>query len=191
MRAWAWACAWRLSSSVCVRAWTHLPRPALHHILPFPPIPSAPASPADDESRYATSLRPWIRAFPRDQLHFFQVGSWRGGLRPKREGAPCRGRHIQCGEGAAGARRLPTPFPLHTKCTTHLKCPTSQLTRAKPTPQYENLTSTEHMAGALSDIKRFLGVARKLPSEELGLYNYRHQDHAVSLYLYWGRAGAY
>jgi hypothetical protein len=41
--------------------------------------------------------------------------------------------------------------------------------------QYENLTSTAGMAPALRDLKRFLELDPLLPSDDLGLYNYRHQ----------------
>lgn len=41
--------------------------------------------------------------------------------------------------------------------------------------QYENLTSAHNMKGALRDIKRFLEVEPTLPSDELGMKNFRHQ----------------
>ncbi|KAL4437389.1 hypothetical protein ABPG75_004528 [Micractinium tetrahymenae] len=41
--------------------------------------------------------------------------------------------------------------------------------------QYENITADPHMVPALREIKSFLGVNPKLPYDELGLYNYRHQ----------------
>lgn len=66
----------------------------------------------DAESRYAPSLRPWLKHFPREQLHLVQ---------------------------------------------------------------YENMTSDDGMRPALRDIKGFLAIKPKLPSEDLGLFNYRHQ----------------
>jgi hypothetical protein len=66
----------------------------------------------EDESRYATWLKPWLEAYPSDQLYVFQ---------------------------------------------------------------YENLTSPDNMQGALRDLKRFLGVAKALPSDQLPVSNARHQ----------------
>ncbi|KAL4855091.1 Mitochondrial metalloendopeptidase OMA1 [Chlorella vulgaris] len=66
----------------------------------------------DYESRYAKSVRPWVKHIPRDQLHVLQ---------------------------------------------------------------YENLTSDANMAPALRDLKSFLEIDPLLPSDDLGLKNFRHQ----------------
>ncbi|KAI7837039.1 hypothetical protein COHA_009116 [Chlorella ohadii] len=66
----------------------------------------------EDESRYANWLKPWLAAYPPEQLYLFQ---------------------------------------------------------------YENLTATENTMGALRDLKRWLGVAKALPNDELPVSNARHQ----------------
>ncbi|KAI3429846.1 hypothetical protein D9Q98_010158 [Chlorella vulgaris] len=66
----------------------------------------------DYESRYAKSVRPWVKHIPREQLHVLQ---------------------------------------------------------------YENLTSDANMAPALRDLKSFLEIDPLLPSDDLGLKNFRHQ----------------
>jgi hypothetical protein len=48
--------------------------------------------------------------------------------------------------------------------------------RCDPTTlQYENLTSDANMAPALRDLKSFLEIDPLLPSDDLGLKNFRHQ----------------
>jgi hypothetical protein len=46
-------------------------------------------------------------------------------------------------------------------------------------PQYENLTSDARTTrAALRDLKRFLGISPRLPSDDLGLHNSRRDHYA-------------
>lgn len=50
---------------------------------------------------------------------------------------------------------------------------------ALPCLQYENLTNAANTMGALRDVKRFLGIAKALPNDELPMANARHQTKQV------------
>lgn len=113
----------------------------------------------DASSRYAPSLRAWIEAFPREQLHVLQA-------RP----LPAPG----C-SGLATASRERS----HTDTAAATLPPTRCCTHAAPMRlQYENLTSVSQ-TDALRDLERFLQLAPGGTPDSLGLHNARHQKQKV------------
>ena len=108
-------------------------------------------------SYYPDKLAKWMEFFPRQQLHILQVG----GLRV----ACCAWQHQEAQQ----------PCFWRQVCSLRLLCPISCLPHCLGAVQFENMTSPESMGGVMQELKGFLGLDPRLPSNQLPLTNYKHQ----------------
>lgn len=87
--------------------------------------------------------------------------------------------------GCLGAVPLPRCALEPDQACVHLAqrtaSPDTVVLRPVPLPQYENLTSDARTTrAALRDLKRFVGVTPRLPSDDLGLHNSRRDNYVSS-----------